>query len=168
MRRLRDRLDWLRSRIKARVRGDRGRDDGFTLVEILVVITILGVLIAVVSPTVLSRIDQAKVTAARVQMREFSSALEQYAIDTGDYPASEDGLDALYTEPETAVGWLGPYMPGSLKSDPWGNAYVYVYPGDHQDVGYAYDLTSYGKDGKEGGEDFAADISNYGESEEAL
>lgn len=141
------------------------RDRGFTLVEILVVITILGILVAVVAPQVTGRIDQAKVTKARLEIKAFSDALERYSIDTGDYPTSEEGIEALFTEPTSVTGWQGPYLQGSLKPDPWNNDYEYVYPGDHQEMGYSFDLTSYGKDGKEGGEENNADITNWGDAE---
>ena len=145
------------------------RDAGFTLVEILVVITILGVLAAVVTPTVIGRIDQARQTKAQIEIRTFADALERYAIDTGDYPTTEQGLEALVIEPDGVDGWRGPYLSGMLRSqnelkpDPWGNPYVYTYPGEHEDLGIAFDIISYGKDGKEGGEGVNADITNWGE-----
>jgi len=155
---------WLARRRNAHARHERRSQDGFTLVEILVVITILGILVAVVAPQVTGRIDQAKVTKAKLEIKAFSDALERYAIDTGDYPSTEEGLQALFTEPTSVTGWQGPYLQGTLKPDPWNNDYVYVYPGNHQDLGYPFDIISYGKDGKEGGEKTNADISNFGEA----
>jgi len=152
--------------VDARTRDEAERDDGFTLVEILVVLTIVGILAAGISPVVLKRIDQARQTKAMVQIDTFENALHTYAIDTGDYPATDEGLEALVVEPETADGWAGPYirgvaLDGGEINDPWGSPYVYTYPGDNTDLGFEFDLISYGKDGQEGGSDYDSDITNY-------
>ncbi|GIX07124.1 MAG: type II secretion system protein GspG [Candidatus Poribacteria bacterium] len=162
-------LLWRMRTPRRRGRNRRRRNDrGFTLIEILVVITILGVLAAVVTPTVFRRVDQARQTKALLEIQQFSNALQQYAIDNGDYPTTEEGLRALAVQPEGLDTWQGPYLRGILdangnvKPDPWGNPYVYVYPGEHQDLGFEFDLISYGKDGREGGTGFDADITNWG------
>ncbi|MAF10979.1 type II secretion system protein GspG [Candidatus Poribacteria bacterium] len=147
-------------------RENADRDEGFTLVEILVVLTIVGILAAGISPVVLKRIDQARQTKALMQVRTFEDALHRYAIDVGDYPSSEEGLESLVTQPDTADGWTGPYVRGMVTSDgviddPWGTPYVYIYPGDNADLGFEFDIVSYGKDGQEGGADNDADITNY-------
>ncbi|MDA1192607.1 MAG: type II secretion system major pseudopilin GspG [Candidatus Poribacteria bacterium] len=161
-------IEWLRRRVTPSRDAHDAKDEGFTLVEILVVITILGILVAVVSPTVLSRIDQARQTKALVDIRTYADALERYAIDIGDYPTSEEGLLGLATAPDDATGWNGPYLSGvlnqdgTMKADPWGNEYVYTYPGTNEALGYPFDIVSYGKDGQEGGSGkYDADISNY-------
>ncbi len=150
-------------------RGSRpGEDAGFTLVEILVVITILGILAGILAPRVVGVRDRALQTEAYVQIQRFGQALEIYAIDVGDYPTTEDGLEALAVAPGNVDAWAGPYEPGLIdsdgetKPDPWGNPYVYEYPGQHTELGYPYDIISYGRDGREGGSTrYDVDISNW-------
>ena len=152
--------------IRARTR--RQDDAGFTLVEILVVITILGVLAGILAPRVVGVRDRAKQTAAFVQIRRFDFAMELYAIDVGDYPSTEDGLEALAVSPGNISTWNGPYEPGlidrdgNVKPDPWGTPYRYVYPGQHTELGYPYDIICYGRGGREGGTThYDADITNW-------
>jgi general secretion pathway protein G len=144
----------------------RNATSGFTLIELLVVIAILGILATIAGPRLIGQQDKAKVGATRVQIKELETALDLYMNDNGTYPASEQGLEALRrkpTSPPEPINWQGPYLAKPVPKDPWGNDYVYVYPGTHE--GFDYDLTSYGKDGKEGGESWNADITNWSEEE---
>jgi len=142
-----------RSRGSAR-RGERG----FTLVEILVVITIIALLMALVGPRVLNYLSESKVKTARIQIQSFATALDLYYLDTGRYPTSSEGLAALVQRGSGAGSWNGPYLRGgNVPNDPWGKPYVYRSPGEHG----AYDLVSYGSDGQEGGTGLAADITSW-------
>src|SRR5215467_5683997 len=125
-----------------------GSESGFTLVEMLVVITIIGLIMALVGPRVLNYLTESKVKAARIQIESFSSALDLYYLDMGRYPTSAEGLAALVQASGSASGWNGPYLKGSgVPNDPWGHAYVYRSPGERA----AYEIISYGSDGQEGG-----------------
>lgn len=135
---------------------------GFTLIEIMVVIVILALLAALVGPKLMGRTDDAKVTDARVQIKNIETALKLYKLDSGNYPATEQGLAALITKP--TVGIIpnnykeGGYLESKkIPKDPWGNDYLYVSPGEHGD----YDLFSYGADGAKGGEGKNADIASW-------
>jgi general secretion pathway protein G len=133
---------------------------GFTLIEVMVVIVILGILAALVVPRVLSRPDEARVVAAKQDLAVISQALKLYRLDNQRYPSAEQGLGALIVKPETAP--LPPnWKPGGylerLPKDPWGNAYVYVNPGLHGEI----DVLSLGADGKPGGDGFDADIGSW-------
>jgi general secretion pathway protein G len=131
---------------------------GFTLVEILVVITIIGLIMALVGPRVIGYLGEAKVKAAKIQIESFSSALDLYYLDAGRYPSSSEGLGALAQRPGGAASWNGPYLKGAIvPNDPWGHAYVYRSPGEHG----PYDIVSYGADGQEGGAGTAADIVSW-------
>jgi len=132
------------------------RQRGFTLVEMLVVITIIALIMSLVGPRVLNYLTESKVKAARIQIQSFSSALDLLFLDTGRYPSSADGLVALVKPTSSLPGWNGPYLKGgSLPNDPWGKAYVYRSPAERS----AYEIVSYGADGQEGGTGTAADIS---------
>ncbi len=139
----------------------RGRA-GFTLIEIMVVIVILGLLAALVVPKLVGRTEEAKKTQARVQIKSLQQALELFKLDNGFYPATDQGLDALVRQPE---GGRVPknYRKGGyierVPKDPWGNPYVYVSPGQRGD----YDISSYGADGVQGGEGEDADINSWDE-----
>lgn len=137
----------------------RGRDGeaGFTLVEILVVITIIGLIMAIVGPRVLNYLGESKVKATKIQIESFNSALDLYYLDVGSYPTSSDGLAALVQRPGNAESWNGPYLKGGVvPNDPWGHPYVYRAPAEHA----PYEIVSYGSDGQEGGAGTAADISS--------
>jgi general secretion pathway protein G len=125
----------------------------FTLVELLLVLTILGILAAIVVPKFTGRTEQARITAARTQISTFSTALEAYEVDTGAYPRT---LEDLVQQPREAQNWKGPYLQGDIPMDPWQHPYVYVFPGKHMASGF--DLYSVGFDGREGTED---DITNW-------
>lgn len=134
---------------------------GFTLIEIMVVVVIIGVLGAIVVPQFMSRPDQAKVTAARTDIQAISTALEMYRLDTFNYPSTPQGLEALVTRPSgtpLARNWNPQGYLKSLPVDPWGTPYQYLNPGTHS---AGYDLFSFGADGVQGGEGFATDIGNW-------
>lgn len=130
---------------------------GFTLLELLVVMVIIGLLAGFVGPKYFSQIGKSEVKVARAQAGALGKALDQFRLDTGHYPGMEDGLGALVTHPASEPKWDGPYLSKSVPLDPWGNPYVFRFPGEHGE----YDLISYGKDGKPGGEGEAADITNW-------
>jgi general secretion pathway protein G len=135
----------------------RDGEAGFTLVEILVVITIIGLIMAIVGPRVLNYLGESKVKAARIQIESLGSALDLYYLDMGRYPNSNDGLAALVQRPGNAEEWNGPYLKGGVvPNDPWGHAYVYRSPVEHA----PYEIVSYGSDGQEGGSGTATDISS--------
>ena len=139
-------------------RARRDGEGGFTLVEILVVITIIGLIMALVGPRVINYLGEAKVKAAKIQIESFSSALDLYYLDAGRYPSSSEGLTALAQRPGGSQTWNGPYLKGGVvPNDPWGKPYVYRAPGEHG----AYDIVSYGSDGQEGGTGTAADIVSW-------
>lgn len=129
---------------------------GFTLVELLLVLVILAVLAAVVVPKFTKRSEQARVTAAATDIANLGTALDAFEIDTGRYPTGDEGLRALVESPGNVKDWKGPYLKRAVMNDPWGNAYVYRAPGQHNNSGY--DLYSFGPDGQEGGDD---DIDNW-------
>ena len=140
----------------------RTMQEGFTLIELMVVIVILGILAAIIAPRLIGRTDEAKVTEAKVQIKNLETALKMYKLDNGQYPSTEQGLQALVEKPAIGVipkGWReGGYLEKKKAPlDPWGNAYVYVSPGLHGD----YDILSYGADGIRGGEKFDRDIGNW-------
>ncbi len=135
---------------------------GFTLIELMVVILILGILAAVVAPRIIGRADEAKVVEAKIQIKNFETALKLYKIDNGVYPSTEQGLDALIEKPAVGVipkKWResGYLEKKKIPADSWGNPYIYISPGVHGD----YDIVSYGADGVRGGEGFDKDIENW-------
>jgi len=137
-------------------------DRGFTLLEIIIVVFILSLLVAIVAPRIIGRTDEARVTAAKIQIRNFESALKLFKLDNAFYPDTQQGLDVLIEKP--ATGRIpqkykeGGYLEQKkIPPDPWGNPYIYVSPGLHGD----FDIISYGNDGKEGGEGKDADIKNW-------
>lgn len=133
------------------------RNFGFTLTELLIVLVIVGLLAALVGPTLYQRINPAKQSVARAQIENFMTALDSYFLDNGNFPAPQQGLNALRTRPESAARWNGPYLKKEIPADPWGNPYVYRSPGRNG----GYEIISYGADGKEGGEGEHADINSW-------
>lgn len=133
------------------------RSRGFTLLELLVVIVIIGLLAAYVGPKYFSQIGKSEQAVAKSQIEAFSRALGTYRIDVGAFPSGDEGLAALTTKPASANKWNGPYLEKTVPLDPWGRPYLYRSPGEH---GKDFDLTSYGKDGLPGGTGDDADISN--------
>lgn len=133
---------------------------GFTLIEILVVIVVISLLAALVAPNVFKHVGQAKDAAAKSQMEMLGAALDSYRLDNGRYPTTEQGLEALWTEPTLEprpTNWRGPYLRKAVPLDPWDRPYIYVSPGELNPMGY--DLLTYGADGAPGGEGEDADIT---------
>jgi general secretion pathway protein G len=144
--------------VQRRRRRARGSEAGFTLVEILVVITIIGLIMALVGPRVLNYLAESKVKAARIQVESFASSLDLFYLDTGRYPTTSEGLAALAQRPGGVDAWNGPYLrTGAVPKDPWGQPYIYRSPGEHG----PYDIVSYGADGQQGGTGTAADIESW-------
>lgn len=138
----------------------RTDESGLTLIELTIVIAILGILAAFIAPRVINAIDDAKVGKAITEIAGLKVALQNYSLEVGSYPSTEEGLDALWRAPSQEAGnWDGPYTEDPVTEDPWGNEYIYRYPGTH--YGYQFDLMSYGKDGKLGGEDLDKDLTNW-------
>ena len=127
---------------------------GFTLLELLVVIVIIGLLAGYVAPRYFSQVGRSEVQVARAQIDSLEKALDQYRLDNRVYPTNEQGLDALVTKPAEALAWNGPYLKKAVPNDPWGRAYLYRVPGTKGD----FDLYSLGRDGKPGGTGEDADI----------
>jgi general secretion pathway protein G len=141
---------------RVREQGTRMGEQGFTLVEMLVVITIIGLIMGLIGPRVLNYLSESKVKAAKIQMQSFGSALDLFNLDAGRYPSTAEGLAALVRRTPGVAAWNGPYLKGgSVPNDPWNNPYVYRAPGEHG----AFDIISFGSDGQEGVSGVAADIS---------
>lgn len=148
--------------IRLRGHGLRITVCGFTLIEIMIVLFILSILAALIAPRLIGRTDDARVTEAKVQIKNFDTALKLFKMDNGFYPSTEQGLEALLTKP--TIGQIpknyreGGYLEKKkIPPDPWGNPYIYIYPGTEGE----YDIISYGADGARGGEGYDADISNW-------
>jgi general secretion pathway protein G len=140
--------------MKMRVRpGERG----FTLIEIMIVVIIIGLLAALVGPKLFGKLSMAKQKSAKMQIELFGTALDAFRLDTGRYPTTEEGLKALREKPSGVERWQGTYLPKEIPLDPWGKSYVYKSPGEHGD----YDLISYGLDGVEGGEGENEDVVSW-------
>ena len=131
---------------------------GVTLIELLVVVTIIALFAALVGPRLFRQVGRSRVTATRAQINSFQTALGAYKLDTGKFPTTEQGLPALRVQPEGMTRWDGPYLPQDIPADPWGNPYVYKFPGEHGDEP---DIVSLGGDGKPGGEGDDADIVSW-------
>ena len=147
------------SRPARALRTVRSGQAGFTLIELLIVVIILGVLAGLVGPRLFGRVGQSRQTAARVQIELLGAALDQFKLDVGRYPSSQEGLQALQQSPGNAPGWEGPYLKKEVPRDPWGSPYQYRSPGEHGE----YDLTSLGSDGAAGGDGEATDVTSWGE-----
>jgi general secretion pathway protein G len=133
------------------------RGAGFTLLELLVVMVIIGLLVGYVGPKYFSQVGKSEVKAAKAQINAFEKSLDQYRLDTGRYPSTDLGLKALVERPSNEPKWQGPYLAKAVPPDPWGNPYQYLQPGQHGE----YDLWSYGQDGQPGGTAEAADVTNW-------
>lgn len=132
---------------------------GVTLIEMLVVVTIIALFAALVAPRMLQKSDQARITAARAQINSFMTALGAYKLDTGSYPTTEQGLAALRVAPQGTRQWQGPYLPQDIPDDPWGTPYVYRFPSEQS--GPEPEIISYGADRQPGGEQINADIVSW-------
>ena len=136
----------------------RRGDAGVTLIEMLVVVSIIALFAALVAPSMFQQGDKARVVAARVQINNFEQALTQYKLSTGMFPTTEQGLEALRTKPANLNQWEGPYLKKEIPKDPWGHDYLYKYPGEH---GEEPDIISYGLDGQPGGDGLNADVVSW-------
>lgn len=130
---------------------------GFTLLELLVVMVIIGLLAGYVGPRLFAQIGRSEVKVARAQIDGLQKALDQYRLDTGRFPSTEQGLAALRAQPGDETKWAGPYLTKAVPKDPWGNDYVYRSPGEHGD----FDLSTHGRDGRPGGDGEDADFGNW-------
>ena len=139
------------------LRSNLVRSLGFTLLELLVVVAIIGLLAGYVAPRYFGQIGRSEVNAAKAQIDALEKALDQYRLDTGTYPSNELGLNALVTRPPNEAKWNGPYLRKGVPLDPWGKPYIYKMPGEKGE----YDLISYGKDGQPGGTGESADLTNH-------
>jgi len=146
---------WMRVARSFRTRRGKAGEDGFTLVEMLVVITIIGMIMALVGPRVLNYLSESRVKAAKIQIQNFSNALDLFYLDAGRFPSSSEGLIALAHPVSGVTAWNGPYVKGgTVPNDPWGNAYVYKQPGEQA----PYEIRSLGSDGQEGGAGTGSDL----------
>jgi len=133
------------------------RAPGFTLLELLVVMVIIGLLAGIVAPQYFAQLGKSNAKVARAQIESFGQALDQYRLDVGHYPTTEQGLLALRAAPQQVARWQGPYLKRDVPEDPWGRAYLYKRPGQHGE----YDLVSLGSDGQPGGDAEAADVVSW-------
>jgi general secretion pathway protein G len=130
---------------------------GFTLLELLVVMVIIGLLAGIVAPQYFAQLGKSNTKVAKAQIEAFGQALDQYRLDVGQYPTGEQGLQALRAAPPDTARWQGPYLKRDIPADPWGRVYLYASPGQHGE----YDLSSLGSDGKAGGDAEASDVVSW-------
>ncbi len=130
---------------------------GFTLLELLVVMVIIGLLAGYVAPKYMAQVGKSEVKVAKAQIDSFEKSLDQYRLEVGHYPSQQQGLEALVSRPADEPKWNGPYLRKAVPLDPWGNPYIYKIPGDNGE----FDLLSYGKDGRSGGSGEDADLGNW-------
>lgn len=141
-----------------RKRLEQGKPNGFTLVELLVVLAILGLLVALAAPRVIKYLGSAKIDTARIQIEKLGGVLDLYRLELGSYPTEQEGLISLVERPAQLDGWNGPYLKNRESlTDPWGRPYEYRSPGEHGE----YDLYSLGADGKEGGDGEDQDVTSW-------
>ena len=133
------------------------KQTGFTLLELLVVIVIIGLLAGYVAPRYFAQVGKSEIKVAQAQIEGLGKALDQYRLDTGHYPSTEQGLASLMERPTAEPKWDGPYLKKALPTDPWGKPYMYRFPGEHGE----YDIFSYGKDGQAGGIGESVDINSW-------
>jgi len=133
------------------------RQGGFTLMELLVVLAILGLLMSLVGPRVLNQLGGAKTKTAAIQIKDLEQSLEMYKLDVGRFPSTEQGLNALVTKPADVVGWNGPYLKSDVPVDPWKREYHYKYPGERGEL----DIFTFGQNGSPGGEGEDSDVGNW-------
>ncbi len=144
-------------RSKKLARPESAGQGGFTLMELLVVLAILGLLMSLVGPRVLNQLGGAKTKTAAIQIKDLEHALEMYKLDVGRFPSTSEGLVALVTKPAGSTGWNGPYLKSDVPLDPWNREYQYKYPGERAEL----DIFSYGQNGTPGGEGEDADVGNW-------
>lgn len=148
----------MRRKLLGKISADRRRSAGFTLLELLVVLAILGLLAAIVGPQVIKYLGSSKTQTATVQVKNIAAGLELFRLDAGRYPLPDEGLQALMAQPTAVPIWNGPYMgQASGLVDPWGNPYRFKVPGDHGEI----DVFSYGSDNAIGGSGEAKDVGNW-------
>jgi len=135
----------------------RTKRKAFTLIEILIVITIIALMASLVAPKLFSKLESSKQKIAKTQIHLIENALDSFRLDVGRYPTTEEGLRVLWENPGNIEGWDGPYLPKPVKEDPWGHPYIYKSPGEHGE----YDLYSLGADGKPGGKGENKDITSW-------
>jgi general secretion pathway protein G len=148
---------WVNSFVRRSVDGRRATSRGFTLLELLVVMVIIGLLAAYVAPRYFAQVGKSETRSAQAQVASLSNALDAYRLDVGQYPTTEQGLASLTTRPNGSTRWNGPYLQKTVPLDPWGRPYLYKSPGEHGD----YDLSSFGKDGQPGGSGDDIDIVSW-------